>query len=106
VILPFTVLRRLECVLEPTRDAVVEEKKKHKGSKIPVAPYLDGCSQFCLKLADIRIHVNTPISQAQDRLSGDLEEGNKSIRSIAEVTFLRSDFKMFDIISLVCKLEV
>jgi type I restriction enzyme M protein len=28
VILPFTVLRRLECVLEPTRDAVLKEKKK------------------------------------------------------------------------------
>ncbi|TMR09931.1 SAM-dependent DNA methyltransferase [Nonomuraea turkmeniaca] len=30
VILPFTVLRRLECVLEPTRDRVVAEAKKVK----------------------------------------------------------------------------
>lgn len=28
VILPFTVLRRLECVLEPTRQAVRDEKAK------------------------------------------------------------------------------
>ena len=28
VILPFTVLRRLDCVLEPTRAAVLAEKKK------------------------------------------------------------------------------
>ena len=27
VILPFTVLRRLDCVLEPTKNAVLEEKK-------------------------------------------------------------------------------
>jgi type I restriction enzyme M protein len=46
VILPFTVLRRLECVLEPTRDAVVEEKKKHKGSKIPVAPFLEKAAGY------------------------------------------------------------
>ena len=30
VILPFTLLRRLECVLEPTREAVIEECEKHK----------------------------------------------------------------------------
>ncbi|MFE4399769.1 type I restriction-modification system subunit M N-terminal domain-containing protein, partial [Kitasatospora sp. NPDC056808] len=30
VILPFTVLRRLECVLEPTRDVVAAEAAKYK----------------------------------------------------------------------------
>lgn len=33
VILPFTVLRRLECVLEPTREKVVEVAAKHKGQE-------------------------------------------------------------------------
>ena len=28
VILPFTVLRRLDCVLEPTKDAVLKEKQR------------------------------------------------------------------------------
>jgi len=28
VILPFTVLRRLDCILEPTKDRVLEEFKK------------------------------------------------------------------------------
>ncbi|MGW4082748.1 type I restriction-modification system subunit M [Streptomyces sp. NPDC004822] len=34
VILPFTVLRRLECVLEPTRDKVAEIAEQHKDSGI------------------------------------------------------------------------
>jgi type I restriction enzyme M protein len=34
IILPFTVLRRLECVLEPTRAAVKAEHQKHKGKKV------------------------------------------------------------------------
>lgn len=46
VILPLTVLRRLECVLAPTRSAVLEEKKKHKGSKIPVQPFLEKAAGF------------------------------------------------------------
>lgn len=46
VILPLTVLRRLECVLATTREAVLEEKKKHKGSKIPLQPFLEKASGF------------------------------------------------------------
>jgi type I restriction enzyme M protein len=34
VILPFTVLRRLDCVLEPTKDAVLAEKKRWVGKPI------------------------------------------------------------------------
>lgn len=30
IILPFTLLRRLECVLETTKDAVITEAKKSK----------------------------------------------------------------------------
>ncbi|WP_392960758.1 N-6 DNA methylase [Streptomyces sp. LN245] len=40
VILPFTVLRRLECVLEPTRDKVVETAAKHKDSGIEPDDFL------------------------------------------------------------------
>ena len=40
VILPFTVLRRLECVLEPTRDAVLEEKAKWEAKGVDPTPYL------------------------------------------------------------------
>jgi type I restriction enzyme M protein len=34
VILPFTVLRRLDCVLEPTKKAVLAEHEKRKQAKI------------------------------------------------------------------------
>ena len=35
VILPFVVLRRLDCVLEGCKDAVIETHKKYKGKKLP-----------------------------------------------------------------------
>ncbi|MFF2774569.1 N-6 DNA methylase [Streptomyces sp. NPDC058052] len=40
VILPFTVLRRLECVLEPTRDKVVETVAKFEGQDIDTDRFL------------------------------------------------------------------
>ncbi|MCX4771646.1 class I SAM-dependent DNA methyltransferase [Streptomyces sp. NBC_01285] len=40
VILPFTVLRRLECVLEPTRDKVVETVAKFAGQEIDTGHFL------------------------------------------------------------------
>lgn len=40
VILPFTVLRRLDCVLEPTKEAVLKEKALRDKSGIPAEPFL------------------------------------------------------------------
>ena len=40
VILPFTLLRRLECVLEPTRDAVLEEYEARKSLNVPLEQFL------------------------------------------------------------------
>ncbi len=40
VILPFTLLRRLECVLEPTRDAVLVEYEARKDLGIPLEVFL------------------------------------------------------------------
>ncbi len=40
VILPFTLLRRLECVLEPTRDAVLAEYEARKNLGIPLDVFL------------------------------------------------------------------
>lgn len=40
VILPFTLLRRLECVLEPTRDAVLAEYETRKDLGIPLDVFL------------------------------------------------------------------
>jgi type I restriction enzyme M protein len=40
IILPFTLLRRLECVLHPTRDAVLEEYEKRRVLQIPLEQFL------------------------------------------------------------------
>ena len=40
VILPFTVLRRLDCVLEPTKQAVLAELAKRKASGVNPEPFL------------------------------------------------------------------
>ncbi len=40
IILPFTLLRRLECVLEPTREAVLQEYAKRKDLGIPMEKLL------------------------------------------------------------------
>ena len=40
VILPFTVLRRLDCVLEPTKAAVLAEKAKRHKEKVNPEPFL------------------------------------------------------------------
>tara|TARA_R110002073_G_scaffold177188_12_gene335184 strand:- start:14381 stop:14662 length:282 start_codon:yes stop_codon:yes gene_type:complete len=40
VILPFTVLRRLDCVLEPTKDAVLKEKDKREAAGLNPEPFL------------------------------------------------------------------
>ena len=40
VILPFTVLRRLDCVLEPTKAAVLEEKALREGQGLDPEPFM------------------------------------------------------------------
>ena len=40
VILPFTVLRRLDCVLDPTKDAVLAELEKRKKAGVNPEPFL------------------------------------------------------------------
>lgn len=38
VILPFTVLRRLDCVLEPTKEGVLAEKDKREAAGLNPSP--------------------------------------------------------------------
>ena len=40
VILPFTVLRRLDCVLEATKEAVLKEKEKRETAGLNPEPFL------------------------------------------------------------------
>ena len=41
IILPFTLLRRLECVLAPSKQAVLAEYEKRKDSDLPLGPFLE-----------------------------------------------------------------
>lgn len=38
--MPFTVLRRLDCVLEPTKEAVLQEKAAREGAGLNPEPFL------------------------------------------------------------------
>ena len=40
VVLPFTVLRRLDCVLEPSKDAVLAEREKRESAGLNPEPFL------------------------------------------------------------------
>jgi type I restriction enzyme M protein len=57
VILPFTILRRLDCVLESTKDAVLAEYAEKKHSGIPAEPFLlrkSGQSFYNISPLDIK----------------------------------------------------
>jgi type I restriction enzyme M protein len=41
VILPFTVLRRLDCVLADTKTAVLKKMAERKGKELPPGPVLE-----------------------------------------------------------------
>ncbi|KAA3626964.1 MAG: SAM-dependent DNA methyltransferase [Proteobacteria bacterium] len=46
IILPFTLLRRLECVLAPTKAAVLAEYEKRKDSDLPLDAFLKKAAQL------------------------------------------------------------
>ncbi len=46
VILPFTVLRRIDCVLQPTKDRVLEVNHRLKGKLDNLAPQLRRASGY------------------------------------------------------------
>jgi type I restriction enzyme M protein len=57
VVLPFTILRRLDCVLELTKDAVLAEYEEKKASNIPPEPFLlrkSGQSFYNISPLDIK----------------------------------------------------
>jgi type I restriction enzyme M protein len=57
VVLPFTILRRLDCVLESTKDAVLAEYQEKKALSIPPEPFLlrkSGQSFYNISPLDIK----------------------------------------------------
>src|ERR1039458_5237930 len=72
VILPFTVLRRLDCVLEPTKAAVVVEFAKREKSGINPEPFL-------LRKSGVLFYNTSPLDM--DRGMGDQDHIGENLRS-------------------------
>jgi type I restriction enzyme M protein len=72
VILPFTVLRRLDCVLEPTKAAVLEEKALREGQGLDPEPFL-------LRKAGHNFCNTSPLNMK--RLMGDGDNIAENLRS-------------------------
>ncbi|WP_018868505.1 MULTISPECIES: class I SAM-dependent DNA methyltransferase [unclassified Thioalkalivibrio] len=83
VILPFTLLRRLECVLEPTKDGVLAAAKEHENKSEAVR------EQFLLREADQPFFNTSPLSlaslsdtQTAEDLMSYIESFSKDAREI------------------------
>ena len=69
VILPFTVLRRLDCVLEPTKDAVLTELAAKEKLGVNPAPFLKrktGLPFFNQSPLDLKKLLGDPTNVAQN----------------------------------------
>ena len=75
VILPFTVLRRLDCVLEPTKEAVLAEKKLRDKAKLNPEPFL-------LKKAGLHFFNTSPLDLK--KLMGDQDAIAENLRAYVQ----------------------
>lgn len=91
VILPFTLLRRLECVLAPTKQKVLEEYKKRKKSNVPA-------DKFLRKAAGKDFYNTSPMDLTKLGETQTLENLDTYIRSFspnAREIFEHFDFNRF-----------
>jgi type I restriction enzyme M protein len=98
VILPFTVLRRLDCVLEPTKDAVLAEKALREGQGLDPEPFL-------LRVAG-QAFCNTS-ALSMKRLMGDQDNIGENLRSYIQAFTpeVRDIFESFEFHLQVDKLD-
>lgn len=98
VILPFTVLRRLDCVLEPTKAAVLAEKAKRDAAGINPEPFL-------LKKSRTLFYNTSPLDM--EKLRGDQDNIAENlfsyIQSFSEA--VRDIFECFDFHTQVERLQ-
>jgi len=98
VILPFTVLRRLDCVLEPTKEAVLAEKKVREGQGLDPEPFLLRVAgqNFC----------NTS-AMSMKKLMGDQDNIGENLRSYIQAFTpeVRDIFERFEFHLQVDRLE-
>ena len=90
VILPFTVLRRLDCVLEPTKVAVLAELDKRTKAKLNPEPFL-------LKVSGQLFFNTSPLDLK--RLMGDQDHIGENLRSYIQAfsPAVRDIFESFEI---------
>ncbi len=98
VILPFTVLRRLDCVLEATKEAVLAEKKLREDQGVPVEPFL-------LKVAGVNFYNTSPMDMK--KLMGDQDNIAENVFSYIQgfSPEVRDIFDCFDFVTQVQKLH-
>ncbi len=87
IILPFTLLRRLECVLEPTKEAVVAQHEKVKAMNLPE----DGMEKMLLRASKLSFFNTSPMnlskmgqSDIEDNLDNYVQSFSKDAREIFE----------------------
>ncbi len=98
VILPFTVLRRLDCVLEQTKNAVLEEKKIRESQGLDPEPFLlrKAAQMFC----------NTSLLDMK-KLMGDQDNIGENLRSYIQAftPAVREIFESFEFYQQIDRLE-
>ena len=89
VILPFTVLRRLDCVLEPSKEAVLAEKEKREAAGLNPEPFL-------LKKAGQLFYNTSPLDMK--KLMGDQDNIAENMFSYVQAFSddVRDIFECFD----------
>src|SRR3954467_9889585 len=89
VILPFTVLRRLDCVLESSKPAVLKELEKRTAAKINPEPFL-------LKKSGQLFYNTSPLDMK--RLMGDQDHICENLRAYMQdfSPAVRDIFESFD----------
>ncbi len=89
VILPFTVLRRLDCVLEPTKAAVLAEHAKRKKEKVNVEPFL-------LRKSGLLFYNTSPLDLK--KLMGDQDHIGENLRAYMQAfsPAVRDIFESFE----------
>jgi type I restriction enzyme M protein len=98
VILPFTVLRRLDCVLEPTKEAVLAEMEKREAAGLNPEPFL-------LKKAGLLFYNTSPLDIR--KLMGDQDNIAENMFSYIQAfsPAVRDIFECFDFHTQVQRLD-
>lgn len=98
VILPFTILRRLDCVLEPTKAAVLAEKEKREKAKLNTEPFL-------LKKAGVSFYNTSPLDLK--KLMGDQDHIGENLRAYIQgfSAPVRDIFERFEFYIQIGRLE-